>query len=80
MHTPLVTVTARKDCAKCEDSGGFCYSDVSYNVEDGSDYQRNFTCYYPDYHDTKSSLGVILGNLFSVHHILILIVQVSSKI
>ncbi|KAJ0463698.1 putative wall-associated receptor kinase [Helianthus annuus] len=48
------------ECRRCEDSGGYCQHDGIYDV-DGSVFSETFTCH----HDNRTSLGVILGNVFS---------------
>ncbi|MFS8008481.1 putative wall-associated receptor kinase [Helianthus anomalus] len=52
---------------RCEDRGGFCDQDTTYYI-DGSVFSHNTTCnYYDDNRkSSKTSLGVILGDAYSL--------------
>ncbi|PWA43372.1 wall-associated kinase family protein [Artemisia annua] len=56
-YDPVVT----EECARCQNRGGYCGDDPIYDV-DGLLYKSNFICYGA----SKISLGVILGNVFSL--------------
>ncbi|KAI7756673.1 hypothetical protein M8C21_017550 [Ambrosia artemisiifolia] len=49
-------------CKKCRESGGYCRSYQIYDV-DGLLFRQNFACYH-DGDGQRTSLGVILGNVF----------------
>ena len=59
--------TISEECARCEDSDGYCHYDTIYDI-DGLVYSQNFTCgFYGDYNtdesrSSKPSMGVLIGN------------------
>ncbi|PWA69208.1 vascular endothelial growth factor receptor 2 (VEGFR2) [Artemisia annua] len=58
--------TVTEECARCEDSDGYCHYDTIYDL-DGLVYSQNFTCrFYGDYNtdesrSSKLSMGVLIG-------------------
>ncbi|PWA44632.1 wall-associated receptor kinase [Artemisia annua] len=59
--------TVTEECARCEDSDGYCHYDTIYDL-DGLVYSQNFTCrFYGDYNtdesrSSKLSMGVLIAN------------------
>ncbi|XP_076945060.1 wall-associated receptor kinase-like 2 [Bidens hawaiensis] len=63
-----------EECAKCRNNKGYCYYEPAYGV-DGLVTTRNFTCNYSFfgyYHESKISLGVILGVSISMGILLLI--------
>ncbi|KAJ0832126.1 putative wall-associated receptor kinase [Helianthus annuus] len=61
--------TFTEECARCESSGNYCNHDPIYDA-DGVILKYNFTCIYSrprDHKESKISLGVILGNAYSLY-------------
>jgi len=62
MKLPLICESDHEEeCKRCSDTGGYCIFDNKNSI-DYTFYSKNFTCK----HEKKTSLGVILGNIFSL--------------